>query len=133
MAVTVEQFRNAIAEFADLDDPQIQSALDQAALWVDPLIWTPRDYEWGTIYLAAHFLSTMPKLSEQSSDDSESSLDNEFFVQSVSIGDRRITLAKRASSGSSSLDLIQGKLDSTTYGLLFLKLRRRNSALVAII
>lgn len=134
MEPTVAMFKDAVDEFADADDDRVQMAIEQAKLFVDPAIWAPQDYLWGVIYLAAHLLATRrASTSSGSGGSSKTALDSELFVSSVSIGDRRVSFQKRASGAASSMDMIAGKLDATSYGNLFVALRRRNIPLIAVI
>lgn len=135
---SAQQFKNAIAEFQDMDDDRVDSAMEQASLFVDPLIWSVTDYPWGIIFLAAHFLATQPGPPQGSIVVGGQTINmDELYASSVSFGDRRVSFARRSTVKGGALDpstsIMAGGLNTTTYGSRYLTLRRRNVAPIAVI
>lgn len=140
------QFRARFPEFT-ASDPDIDAVIAAAMLWVDVGQWDEGDYQPAILYLAAHYLklsqdaalAAIPGAtgSSGSSESTTTSTDIDTFLQSVQIGDRKVTWGKLGTqstsrSGVGGVGTLQGKVTSdlilgrTLYGLEYIRLRRRN-------
>lgn len=126
-------FRSRFPEFDKIDEPDISAALDNAATWVDPLVWSPSDVDTARKLYAAHLLA-LKQLQLSSSQYSGAGL-TDIYVQSIGFGERRVTFGQRnfATNAEKSLGPGEQMLLSTLYGLQYVQLRSRNVIPVAII
>lgn len=124
---SVDDFKTKLPQLADEDDANIAASLELASMFVDPLVWTEKDYATGVIYLAAHYLLQQKALSSTSGSGGSSS-GAETYVSSVSFSDRKVSygLVKSSSSGGSSGALSDADLSKTMYGQVYMRLRQRN-------
>jgi hypothetical protein len=102
-----------------VDDSVVQTALDEAALFVGD-DWDPVDAQAATFYLAAHFISQ-----GQASAGGSGRLVTSERIGQISV---QYAAASTASGGSS-----YPSLANSSYGLMFLAVMRRNSPGIAVV
>jgi hypothetical protein len=125
-------FRSQFGEFATASDADIAIALDAATVWIDPDVWSARDYPLAVKYWAAHFLSL--KLMQLASVQFGGTGETDLFVRSISFGERRVMFGERKESKSqASAAPGEDLLDQTIYGSLYLMLRGRNIIPVLVV
>jgi hypothetical protein len=117
--INVIAFKSMFPQFEDVDDGVVQTALDEAALFVGD-DWSSQEAQAATFYLAAHFLTTA-----QATSGTEGRL-----VTSEHIGQISVSYASAVGSGSSTS---YPSLSNSSYGLMFLALMRRNSPGIAVV
>jgi hypothetical protein len=117
--INVVAFKSMFPQFEDVDDSVVQTALDEAALFVGE-DWPPKEAQAATFYLAAHFLASAQAASAASG----------RVVTAETIGQISVTYAAAGTSGSSTA---YPSLSTTNYGLMFLSLMRRNSPGIAVV
>lgn len=100
--------------FDSLSDPDIQGAIDEAALMINESKWGTW-YDLGLLYLSAHLLATFHP--DASSGDAGAG----GPVTSKRIGDVAVAYGSKASASP----LFSSDLGSTAYGRRFLSLRLR--------
>jgi hypothetical protein len=116
----------------------IQLLIDEAAQSVDQT-WGEVDYKNGIMYLAAHLLAVSINkggVTTNQSSGSVSSGDDGLYLRQVTFGQRSISFASKTGGlfgGSNATKNADAALDTTTYGQMFLLLRRRNSPLVLVV
>lgn len=115
--LNVVALKTMFQELANYDDATLQTALDEASLYVDDT-WNVQDVAAATFYLAGHFVTAA-----QASSGSGGRL-----VSSERIG--QISVNYAASTPSSDL---HPSLSSSNYGLMFLALMRRNSPAILVV
>ena len=116
--INVVAFKSMFPGMAEFDDAILQTALDEAGLFVDET-WAEADVVGGTFYLAAHFLYVAETTSGTGGQ----------VVSSERIGQISISYAATGTSGASA---DYPGLSGSVYGQMFLALMRRNSAGIAI-
>lgn len=135
MATTqqIYQFRSQFSEFDQTADADVANALNAAALWVDPLVWSAKDYPQAVLYWAAHFLSLW--LLEKASVSFGGSGDSSLFISSIEFGERRVDFDQRSGYQATENSLGPGEqlLMNTLYGQLYLQLRARNIIPIGIV
>lgn len=123
-------FRLGYPEFKALSDPDIASAFDDADVWLDPLMWSVRDYPTARALWVAHNLNILAILlaQQQTMGDLMGFTNNQ--LRSIGFGERRVAfgqvrglMTKPAGPAASASDQT---LEETYYGKLFLMLMRRN-------
>jgi hypothetical protein len=119
--INVVAFKSMFPQFESVDDSVVQTALDEAALFVGD-DWAASDAQAATFYLAAHFL-TVAQASSSSGGDGR-------LITSESIGQISVSYAAAASSSSSTS---YPSLSNSSYGLMFLAVMRRNSAGIEVV
>ena len=144
---TVAEFRAMFPEFSDVDDPHIQVYLDLGMEWIDTF-WFPRDAKVAAMYAAAHFLSLHDQASGgEISGEGEAGggggvVDPELgkiWVKSVRFRDRQVSYERvgtgqqKQASGGGTTAASDEFWEATPYGLMYLSLRRRNVAHIAVI
>jgi uncharacterized protein DUF4054 len=120
--LNVIAFKSFFAELANVDDAVLQTAIDEAELFVDDTLWAAQDVTTATFFLAAHFVSVGQSISSTGGQ----------MVTSERIGQISVSYAALSSSSSAKSGGYPS-LSSTPYGLLFLSLMRRNSPGIAIV
>ena len=118
--LNVVAFKSMFAEMQSVDDGVLQTALDEAALFVDDT-WATQDIAAATFYLAGHFVSAAQSASGGSGGQA---------ISSERIGQIAVTYAVSAGSAGGSG---YPSLSNSSYGLMFLALMRRNSPGIAIV
>lgn len=130
---TAAEIKTRFPEFAAVDDALISLAIAETASFVDTS-WIEADYKPAKMHLAAHLLFIGGALN---ADVEGGAVPNSTTgeVQSVKVGDVSVNFASGTSSssvgGTLGSDLLA--LGSTTYGLWFLALRKRNFPAVAVV
>jgi hypothetical protein len=119
--LNIASFKSTFPELASIDDSVLQTALDQAALFIDNTIWSAQDVLAGTFYLAAHFVFTAQSTSGTGGQ----------TISSERIGEIAVTYA--VTRGASSTRVTYPSLSNSNYGLMYLTLMRRNSPSIAIV
>lgn len=117
--INVVAFKSMFPQFENVDDSVVQTALDEAALFVGE-DWPSQDAQAATFYLAGHFIVTA-----QASAGGEGRP-----ITSEHIGQISVTYASSAASGSSTS---YPSLSNSSFGLMFLAMMRRNSPGIAIV
>src|SRR4029077_9771511 len=108
-------------QFMDVDDGILQTALDEAALYVDEDIWAVNDFITGTFYLAGHFVSVAQTTASSGGMSGQQ-------ITSQRIGQISVSYGSAIVAGSASTASGYPSLATTGFGLMFLALMRRNSA-----
>jgi hypothetical protein len=126
-------FKARFSEFAKLSDPPIAAVLNTADVYLDDVMWSPRDFPLARMLWAAHLLTLQQTVAANSTIDGTGMSD--LFVRSIRFGDRTVTFEQRQSFMSAQAGMEPGEilLSSTTYGQLFLQLRSRNIIPVTIV
>jgi hypothetical protein len=119
--INVVAFKSMFPELETVDDSALQTALEEAALFVDVTIWSAQDVTAGIFYLAAHFVFTAQSVSQTGGQ----------TVSSERIGEIAVTYAV-AASGSGSRAAYPS-LSNSSYGLMYLSLMRRNSPSILVV
>jgi hypothetical protein len=117
----VAAFKTMFPELESVDDGALQTALDEAVLFVDDTIWSAQDVAAGTFYLAAHFVFTAQSASQTGGQ----------VVSSERIGEIAVTYAVSGGAGSSRA--AYPSLSNSNYGLMYLSLMRRNNPSMLIV
>jgi hypothetical protein len=117
--INVVAFKSMFPQFENVDDSVVQTALDEAALFVGE-DWPPQDAQAATFYLAGHFITTA-----QASADGEGRP-----ITSDHIGQISVNYAAPATTGSSAG---YPSLSNSSFGLMFLAMMRRNSPGIAVV
>jgi hypothetical protein len=117
--INVVAFKSMFQEFMAVDDSVVQTALDEAALFIGD-DWDPVDAQAATFYLAAHFVAQ-----GQASAGGSGRLVTSEHIGQISV---QYAAASTASGGSS-----YPSLTNSSYGLMFLAVMRRNSPGIAIV
>ena len=129
----VATFRQFFPEFAGTQDGVINQYLYVATFWVDPLVWSAKDYPVGLLYLAAHNLQLF--LIQQAAQSVGGTGATDLFVRQVSFGERRIGFQQRR--GQEQIEATagpgEGLLSQTVYGQQYLQLRSRNVIPVGVV
>ena len=122
-------FRLEYPEFKSLNDGDIASALNDADVWVDERLWSPRDYPTGRWLWAAHNLNILIiLLANQAAMGEQMGFTNQT-IATVGFGERRVAFKQLKGTTSGKNAYVTGPdqlLLETTYGTLFLALRSRN-------
>lgn len=122
--LNVVAFKSMFPQFESVDDGVLQTALDEAGLYVDDT-WTMPDAITATFYLAAHFVSvTLMTASTGGISGTQ--------VTQEHIGQISVSYGAGASSGSTRSSGYPS-LQTTNFGLMFLALMRRHSPGIAIV
>jgi hypothetical protein len=116
----VAAFKSMFPELESVDDAALQTALDEAALFIDDT-WSAQDVTAGTYYLAAHFVFTAQSVSQTGGQP----------ISSERIGEISVTYAVASASGGSGA--AYPSLSNSSYGLMYLSLMRRNSPSILIV
>lgn len=149
MPPTVDEFREAFPEFANVSDEQVQLYLDIGVSWVDTF-WNPQDAKVASMFAAAHYLwlhdiasgGTLSASSSVSGGGTGTTpIDPEvgkIWVKQVRFRDRHVTyervgLGQTADQGGQKQTDSGQFWESSPYGMLYLSYRRRNVAHVAVI
>jgi hypothetical protein len=114
-------FKSTFPELGTLDDSVLQTALDQATLFIDDTVWSAQDLVAGIFYLAAHFVFTAQSTAGTGGQ----------IISSERIGEIAVTYA--VSKGTGSSRATYPSLSNSNYGLMYLTLMRRNSPSIAIV
>jgi hypothetical protein len=117
--INVVAFKSMFPEFMAVDDSVVQTALDEAALFIGD-DWDPVDAQAATFYLAAHFIAQGQAAAGGAG----------RLVTSERIGQISVQYAAASSSSSGSA---YPSLANSSYGLMFLAVMRRNSPGIAIV
>jgi hypothetical protein len=126
-------FRQWFPEFSTVDDPSIIQSLYVATLWIDPAMWSKKDYPMAVLYWAAHWaqlvqnqLATMEIAGTGSTD---------IFLRQIRIGERTLGFASRQGQKEVEAMAAPGEslLSQTIYGQLFIQLRARNIPSVMVV
>lgn len=104
MAIDADYIQSKFAAFADVDDSLIDEFITIAADFVNSSIWGTK-YDFAHALMTCHLMSSAGVITTASGP-----------VESVKVGDLSTTYAVSASDSDS--------LGTTTYGNLFLQLRR---------
>ena len=122
-------FRLSYAEFKSLNDADISAALDDADVWLDPLMWSLRDFPTARYLWAAHNLNILIiLLANQEAMGEQMGFTNQT-IATVGFGERRVAFKQLKGTAQSKNVYATGPdqlLAETTYGQLFLALRSRN-------
>ena len=118
--INVVAFKSMFPDLEAIDDGVLQTALDEAALFVDDTIWSPSDVPAATFYLAAHFAFTAQSAAGSGGQ----------AVSSERIGQIAVTYAVTSTAGVTSA---YPSLSNSNYGLMYLALMRRNSPGIVIV
>lgn len=116
--VNLVAFKSMFPQMQSADDATLQTALDEASLFVDDT-WTDTDIAFATFALAAHFVSVGETVAATGGQ----------TVTSERIGQISVSYAATAAGTTTGG---YPSLSTTPYGLLFLNLMQRNSAGIAI-
>ena len=119
--LNIAAFKSSFPELESIDDSVLQTALDQAALFIDDTIWSAQDVVSGTFYLAGQFVFTAQSTSGTGGQ----------TISSERIGEIAVTYA--VTRGASSTRVTYPSLSNSNYGLMYLTLMRRNSPSIAIV
>lgn len=114
VAQTAEDFYAKFAEFEDVDSEVVDPALAEAELSVDDT-WIEADRPLAVLYLAAHLVAASQAAIDAAGNDN---------TKSFSIGPVSFTMAETASAA---------KWETTSYGLAFESILRRNQPAVLIV
>ena len=128
-------FRAKFSELSSASDPDVGEALDTAAIWVDPLIWSIRDFPLAVLFWAAHFL-TLKMWQLASAQLGAGTGSTDLFLRSISFGERRILFGERKLGQAAAANMLgpgEELLSQTIYGQLYLSLRSRNVIPIAIV
>jgi Protein of unknown function (DUF4054) len=117
--VNLVAFKSMFPQVQSADDATLQTAIDEAALFVDDS-WNEGDIAFATFALAAHFVSVGETVAATGGQ----------TVTSERIGQISVSYAATAAGAITSG---YPSLSTTPYGLLFLSLLRRNSPGIAIV
>jgi hypothetical protein len=117
--INVVAFKSMFPEFMNMDDSVVQTALDEAALFVGEG-WSDADTQAATFYLAAHFLSQAQAAAGGAG----------RLVTSEHIGPISVQFAAASSTSGGSA---YPSLANSSYGLMFLAVMRRNSPGIAVV
>jgi hypothetical protein len=127
------QFRSQFPEFDSVLDGDVVTALNTAALFVDPLIWSAGDYGPALLNLAAHF--TALKQMQIAASEIGGTGETDIFVRSISFGERHVQFQQR--QGAKEIEALAGPgeslLSETIYGANFIMLRARNVSQLALV
>jgi hypothetical protein len=115
----VVAFKSMFPEFMTVDDSVVQTALDEAALFVGD-DWAPVDAQAATFYLAAHFIAQGQAAAGGAG----------RVVTSEHIGQISVQYAAASATSSGSA---YPSLANSSYGLMFLAVMRRNSPGIAVV
>jgi Protein of unknown function (DUF4054) len=122
-------FRLNYPEFKTLNDGDVAGALDDADVWVDGRLWSPRDYQTGRYLWAAHNLNILIVLQGNL----EAMGDKLGFANqtlaTVGFGERRVAFRQLRLLQTGQNVYATGpdqSLAETTYGQQFLMIRSRN-------
>ncbi len=125
IAPSVADFQSRFPRFAATGPVAVQSALDEGARSVDET-WTEGDFAMGRMLYAAHVL-TLEGFGEGA--ESQAMAQGMGVYSSMTSGSLSLTRAGGSSSGGGGM---ASGFGSTSYGLRFLALLRRNFAGVAV-
>src|SRR5262249_53270122 len=117
--LNVVALKTMFPSLQSVEDAILQTALDEAAIYVDEDIWTD-DTVLATFYLAGHFVSASQMNAESGG----------RTVTSESIGQISVSYAAGESAGGKGSSY--PSLSTTSFGLMFLALQGRNSGGIAI-
>jgi Protein of unknown function (DUF4054) len=122
-------FRLNFPEFKTLNDGDVAGALDDADVWVDGRLWSPRDYQTGRWLWAAHNLNILIVLQGNL----EAMGDKLGFANqtlaTVGFGERRVAFRQLRVLQTGQNVYATGPdqaIAETTYGQQFLAIRSRN-------
>lgn len=123
-------YRLSYPEFKSLEDADVAAALDDADIWLDARMWSPRDYPLARYLWASHNLNIlMILLANQETMGDKLGFTNQT-LKLASFGERRVSFGQLAGEKegtkakfASGPDIL---LAETTYGQLYLLLRSRN-------
>jgi hypothetical protein len=118
--INVVAFKSMFPELGSIDDGALQTALEEAALFVDATVWSDQDVTAGTFYLAAHFVFTAQSVSQTGGQ----------TISSERIGEIAVTYAVASGGGSRAA---YPSLSNSSYGLMYLSLMRRNSPSILVV
>jgi hypothetical protein len=119
--LNVVAFKSMFPELESVDDGVLQTALDEAALFVDDT-WAANDIAAATFFLAGHFAFTAQSASGTGGQP----------VSSERIGQIAVTYAVTSGTASASGGGYPS-LSNSSYGLMYLALMRRNSPGILIV
>jgi hypothetical protein len=117
--INVVAFKSMFPEFMSVDDSVVQTALDEAALFIGD-DWDPVDAQAATFYLAAHFIAQGQAAAGGTG----------RVVTSERIGQISVQYAAASSTSGGSA---YPSLTNSSYGLMFLAVMRRNSPGIAVV
>jgi uncharacterized protein DUF4054 len=119
--LNVVAFKSMFPSVGDIDDATLQTALDEAALYVDDS-WDEQDFTMATFYLAGHFVEAAQNVSGTQG----------RLVTSERIG-TEISVSYASATAPSAQSTSYPSLVTTSFGLMFLSLLRRNSPGIAVV
>jgi hypothetical protein len=114
--LNVIALKSMFPALASADDATLQTALDEAAQFVDDT-WAVQDITAATFYLSGHFITAAQATSGGGQ-----------LVTSERIGQIAITYAAASAAAGA-----YPSLQTTSYGQMFLALMRRNSPGIAVV
>jgi Protein of unknown function (DUF4054) len=125
----VISFRLSYHEFKALTDADVSSALDDADVWLDQDMWSPRDYPTARALWAAHNLNIyLVLLANIDAMGDKLGFTNQSLA-TVGFGERRVAFRQLRLLQTGQNVYATGpdqSLAETTYGQLFLMIRSRN-------
>jgi hypothetical protein len=126
----VISFRLAYPEFKALTDADVAGALDDADIWLDPQMWSPRDFPLARYLLTGHFLALLAQLlANQAALGDLMGFTNQT-LKMTAFGERRVAFGQLAGEKEATKSKYASGPDiqfaETPYGQSYLLLRSRN-------
>jgi hypothetical protein len=132
----VISFRLSYSEFKALSDADVSLALDDADVWLDKDMWSPRDYPTARALWAAHNLNILLILMANVEAMGDKLGFTNQSLATVGFGERRVAFRQLRTTQTGQNMYATGpdqSLAETTYGQLFLMLRSRNIMPIATV
>jgi Protein of unknown function (DUF4054) len=121
-------FRLQYPEFQALKDPDVSSTLDDADIWLDPDMWSKRDFPTARFLWVAHHLAVLAQIKAHQETMGPLLGFTDQTLQNVSFGERRVGFrASKVQTGPRTYQLgLAAPLGETWYGQMFMLLQSRN-------
>ena len=124
----VISFRLNYAEFKALSDADVSAALDDADVWLDPYMWSLRDYPTARALWAAHNLQVLAILMANQAAMGDLLGFSNQSIATVGFGERRVAFKQyKQTAGEKGVKAGPwDELNETWYGQRFKMLMSRN-------